>query len=328
MLKQMLSNQAVSLAVVLSLGAGVGIAWGDDGPAHSPVHGMFRVEIETDTDQIVTTSTVDFKDQTTVNAAGQMILMHNIGDLSGNEPILGGIAEREDSPGFPIATPQSKVFVTDDPGFISGVFNNDPERDVFPNHHLLQTSYFNALQYFAPGGDAWTAPVGGEEFEVFDLNNEDETLEDGGPEEDLKVILDATTSGKQGTINIAIRGPGFSVIHSHLGYKLRVPDDDEDPTNNPFSPAVGAYMIEMRLSALEEVGSGDSVTFQESIYQDSDSIFLIFNNQLNDTEFAAAVAAAEALPEPSTAVLVTAVCAGVLFMRRRHHTFVTESKAS
>ena len=196
-----------------------------------------------------------------------------------------------------------------------------------PNNHLLQASYFNSLQYFASGATAWTAPVSGEELEVFDLNNEDETLEDGGPMEDLKVVLDATGSGKQGTINIAIRGAGFSVIHSHLGYTLRVPDGDDDLANNPVAPAVGAYMIEMRLSALEEIGSGDMTAFQESDYQDSDSIFLIFNNQLDDTDFAAAVSAAEALPEPSTAVLVTAVCAGVLFVRRRRM-FVSDSQAT
>ena len=51
---------------------------------------------------------------------------------------------------------------------------------------------------------------------------------------------------------------------------------------------------------------------------DSNPIFVLFNNRLNRADYAAAVSAAEALPEPSTAVVVL-VGAGVALLggRRR-----------
>ena len=121
------------------------------------------------------------------------------------------------------------------------------------------------------------------------------------------MVLTENTSGLRGAINIGVAPGVGEEVHGHLGYALALNDNSAPPT-------VGAYMLELTLSALDvsDVQTGPQLA-------DSDPIFVIFNNQLSTEGSAVAVGAAEALPEPSTAMIVTAMGVGLIALRKRSH---------
>ncbi len=314
-------------------------ARGDD-PLWGPPHGMFFVDVVDD--KIVSQfGAVDFKppqepDDPQVfffNDAGNTILAHNLGgqiinpDPDPPTPILGGIAERtlidpslslSNQPlpkgQMPAATAESTVLMADDPGFMSDA-TPFPGNVLFPSGYRLTASFHGSLMFFDPDIMAWTQPTG-EKLSVIDHTGKDETVTDGNGENPTvdPLVLDATTSGLVGTVNLGISPPGSS-IHSHLVYELRREDG--------AAPARGAYMIELTLSA-EQV-----FVFEEGvgpILEDSDPLFILFNNRLDQDpvigdigEFADAIEQAKSatVPEPTTAMIVAAVGTGLLGLRRR-----------
>ncbi len=300
----------------LSIAAGV-MAWSGsaalaDPPLFAPPHGLMVVEIDENNQLFSNSATGEFDSSMIhVNAAGQTILAHNKGGfLTGPVRIFpGGIAERDgDSPTDP-ATTSSKKLLADDPGIFA-------DGGVFPApDYVVSMNFHNALRFF--DGVAWTQPVNGEELRIFDLTNNDDT---NGPPADLELVMTGETSGLLGTVNIGRTGTAVAPInvtgiHGHLGYELSRPDDGV--------PAVGAYMIELTISATEDPSAGSPVL------GDSDPIFVVFNNQLNTADYGQAVSAAQALPEPSTAVIVTAIgVGGLLGFRRRQSGVKQRSKGA
>ncbi len=291
----------ILMLLVVQAGLSAPAVHAADNPRYSIPHGMLRVEVE-DSKIVVNSGEADLEDQVTFNAAGQSIMAHNVGNAEAQ--IMGGIAERDGStnPSNPIpATSTTALLLADDPGFAT-----EPS---LPGRYQLSANYFNALRFFPEGGGAWTQPVSGEELKVFDLNGANSS---NGPPADLVVNFTQDSKGRLGKINIGdtdliddiITGEETVVgIHGHVGYLLSRPLDGGIPTR-------GAYMIELTVSGQSLDGSGP-------VLQDSDPIFIVFNNQLDEIGFGAAVSAAEALPEPSTAVIVTAVGVGLIGLRRR-----------
>ncbi len=284
-------------APALLLGAAAHVS--ADPPLFQPPHGMLLVEID-DNDKLFSTEGVagfEGTDKFTTNAAGNTILMH---DLAGTG-ILGGIAERDGDSPLNAATATSTKLLADDPGFFIGGGGSPP-------NILISVNFHNTLRYFAPGASQWT-DASGEQLRIFDLTNFDNT---GAGDADLQVTLDSASSGEVGTINLDVTQPSAipglppAGIHAHVGYELSRPGDSG-------VPAPGAYMMELTLSGREFPDTGGPVL------TNSDPIFVVFNNQLDETQYKAAVTAAEALPEPTTAAIVTALgAAGLMGLRRRH----------
>ncbi len=298
-------THCLGLMAACFLPVGVAVAGPNgDSPRWTSVHGLLNVEVDENDKIFVDSGRAAFLNPArfTTNAAGQTILKHDRGgvDADTGDPILGGLAEIDGNNVPSVATASSTVLLGDDPGFITDATGLPPE-------HLLRVNFMNALRYFPAGGTDWIAPPNGEELLIFDLQPDA-----GFPAADTLLTLDGGTAGTVGTINIGATGevfldpvtnePTFAGIHGHLGYRLSRPDDG--------IPAPGAYMIEFTLSAQDLGGTG-------SVLQDSEPIVAAFDNQLSNAEFAAAITAAEALPEPSTAAIVTAVGLGLVGIRRR-----------
>ncbi len=276
-----------TMVSAVALGAGQQAQAGDD-PVVFPPHGMFRVQIDGNNKLFSNSGAAAFDETNnpglfTTNAAGHTVFGHNVGN---------SIAEQDGdlAIGNP-AGPTSTTLWTDDPGYTANA-------DIFPVNSVLSLNLHNSLRYFASGGTQWDTPLNGEQLRVFDLFGGDDT---GGAAADLSVTITGSTSGHLGTINIDNAEPAGGVImvtglHGMMGYELTRADSG--------IPAQGAYMIELTLSATEGL-------------MDSDPIFVVFNNQLGASDFSAAVAAAQTLPEPSTALLVVAVGAGLIGLKRR-----------
>lgn len=313
-----------------------------DGPSFGPPHGMLKVEV-IDNKIVGNSGQLSFEDRVTFDADGHSILYHAEGEgqkTNEEETLLGGIADRTVKAINPTtgawidigaATPSSTVIFADDPGFISsgGPF------DSFPAEYLLRATFSGALRYFTEDSVAWTRPVSGEQLRVFDMTLRDDPFEDdkietGGtgrvPAGFLEAIYDAGSDDLDRPINLQIR-PDSSQIHAHLGYELSIPDGDDDPTNNPLAPAKAAYMIELRLSAINIGSAFDPPDSEDPVIEDSDPIFFIFNNQLStvlgdpsdpfSSDFGRAISAAMELPEPSTAVMMIGLSMMVMSRRRR-----------
>ncbi len=272
-----------------------------DDPAFEPPHGLIQVEVDTNNRLFVSGGVAGLTGKVSTNAAGQAVVRHNVSAFSTGTPfgqVLGGIAERDGSnPSGTLATSSSTALVADDPGYIV-------EAGGLPPDYLLSVSFFNAIRYHdGTSGGAWTEPVSDTQLRAVDLTGQDDTVAlTGGPAGDLETVYTTSSSGLLGTTNLDVSS-GNGSIHAHLGYVLN--------RTGGGIPEVGAYMIEVGLSA-QEVGGNSG-----SVFQDSDSIFIVFNNQLNSTDFASATNAAIALPEPTTAMMVTAAGAAVLTLRRR-----------
>ena len=298
-MKQYLS--VLMLPVVLA-GVNTKGVYAADNPRYSIPHGMLRVEVDENNAIVVNSGEADLEDQVTFNAAGQTIMAHNVGNTEAG--ILGGIAERDGStnPNNPDpATAATTLVLADDPGFAT-----EPS---FPGKYQLSANYRNALRFFPEGGTTWIEPARGEELKVFDLNGANSSK---GPAADLVVNFTKDSTGLLGKINVGdtdliddiITGEETVVgIHGHVGYLLSRPLDGGIPTR-------GAYMIELTLSGQSLDGTGP-------ILRNSDPIFIVFNDRLDVAGFIAAVSAAEAIPEPSTAALVAAIGVGVISLRRR-----------
>ena len=294
-----------------------------DGPLYDTPHGMLFVEADHQSGKLLANrGSVDLDGKATTNALGQTILFHGLNPFNENGPrILGGIADRDGANRSQNATTSSPTVFTDIPGFITSTNQN---QNFVPAAHLMQVSFHNSLHYFDPNTGAWTDPVGNEQIRVYDLTEEDDT--DGpaqfGPGEPLELIIDSSTSGFQGKFNLEetkAAGDAVSAAHAHLGFELSVTDGTpSDPSDNTVVPTPGAYMIELTMSALERTGINPD-TFEQSAFADSDSIFFLFDYRMDETSltFDDAVAAAEQLPEPSTAAIVAVIGLGVVGLRRR-----------
>lgn len=294
-MKRYIQAMAFSIA---SIGI-AGLAQADPFQWSAP-HGMLRVEVDNNNKIFSNTGLFGFENQVSTNAVGQTVLAHNVRQFDSDLGLtpLGGIADRGALPDANniagiAATANSTLLVTDDPGFLS---------ESLPEDQLMRVNFHNSLRFF--NGTSWTSPQNGEELTVFDLSGSDET---GGPGANLQVVLTGSGSDLQGTINIGVSPGGGEEIHGHLGYAL----ERGDGSNLP--PTVGAYMMELTLSALDVSVGGTGLQLQ-----DSDPIFVIFNNQLDGSGFDAAVAGAQALPEPSTIMMVV-IGAGLIGLRKRGH---------
>ncbi len=277
-----------------------------DNPVIFPPHGMFRVEIDANNKLFSNSGAAAFDEVNnpglfTTNASGHTILGHSVGrsiaEQDGNKAI--------GNPG----DENSTIVWTDDPGFTAGA-------DLFPVNNVLSANFHNSVRYFEDGGTQWTAPPNQERIRVFDLFGGDDT---GGTPADLQLTITENTSGLVGTVNIDTAEPSGGVItvtglHGMLGYELSRQDG--------LTPAKGAYMIELTLSSNEVPAAGGIEIL------DSDPIFVVFNNRLDTVDpdgpegpmlspFHQAVAAAQALPEPSTAVMIAAMGAAWMGLRRR-----------
>ena len=267
-----------------------------DAPQFQPPHGMLRVELDDNDKLFADSGAAMFDDPSffTTNVLGQTILRHNLG----GDNVIGGIAEVDgDSFNDPEAdevpaTPASTRLLTDEPGFLIG-------GEGFPADIRVSVNLHNNLQYFAPGGTHWTDPPNGERILVKDLIGGDNTVADTDPPEliqDLEVLITEDTFGALGTISLDIsqppQFPGFPppLVHAHVGYELSRPDADTGGI-----PAMGAYMIELTLSGKEFPGPGGLEL------EDSQPIFVVFNNQLDEAGYNAAVTAAEAISQPGDA---------------------------
>lgn len=277
-----------------------------DGPQFQPPHGMLVVEFDEDNKLFSNSGAAGFAynptdpasvNRITVNTTGNTILKHDLG----GEGILGGIAERDGELFTQAATADSTVLWADDPGFAVG-------GGVFPPNTLISVNFHNSLQYYDPAVDAWMAPPGDEQIRVFQWIPGDQT---GANDADLEVILDTNGVGRVGRVNLDVTkspptpGSAMPGFHAHVGYELSRPGDGG-------VPAFGAYMMEISLSARQFPDMGGPS------YTDSDSIFVVFNNQLDPTDFESAVSAAEVLPEPTAAMMVlTLGSLGLVGLRRR-----------
>ena len=308
--------------------AGIALA---DGPLYLTPHGMLLVEADQQSGKLFANrGAVDFDGRTTTNALGQTILFHGLNPINDNGTrILGGIADRDGGNIGQNATTTSPTVFTDVPGFVT---NTSLDQDFVPADHLIQVSFHNSLQYFDPDIGAWTDPVANEQIRVYDLTEEDNT--DGpaqfGPGEPLEVILNGSSSGFLGKINLEETDSGAQgtviAAHAHVGFELSITDSTpSDPTDNTGVPTPGAYMIELTMSALERTGTNPDV-FEQSAFADSDSIFFLFDYRMDETSlsFNDAIAAAEQLPEPSTAAIVAVVGLGLVGLRRRGRAFRAE----
>ena len=261
-------------------------AWAGDAPLFRPPHGMFNVELDENNKLFSNRGAAAFSDPSlfTTNALGQIIFTHSVAN---------SIAERDGDDPLNPGTATSTKLLTDDPGFRA-------DADTLPLDYVLSVSYLHSLQYFAPGGSEWTLPSNMEQIRVFDLSDDDDT---GGVPADLELTLTGSTAGVVGTINIDNTEPAASPVtvsglHGMMGYELSRTD--------ALVPAVGAYMIELQLS-MHKVPN----TMGDVEIQDSDSIFVVFNNQMDSSDFASAVSAAETLPEPTSLGLVVASGTGM-----------------
>ncbi len=274
------------------------VAMADD-PAFSPPHGLIQVEVNAANKLVITNGVGDLTGKLSTNAVGQTIVRHNVGGFSTGTPfgtVLGGIAERDgNAPSSTLASSTSTKLLADDPGYIA-------EASGLPANYLLSANFYNALRYHdGTSGGTWTQPVSDTQLNALDLTGADDTVATtGGPAGDLETIYTATSSGLLGTTNLDVSGANGS-LHAHLGYMLS--------RTGGGIPEVGAYMIEVGLSAREVGGAGAVL--------DSDPIFIVFNNQLSTSQYNNAAFAAIALPEPTTAVMVTAVGAALVGLRRR-----------
>ena len=297
-MKRRLLMSTVFLAVFTVTDAGV---WADIPEFVPEPHGMLSVRID-ENDKIFSNSgAANFSlaetgiDRFTANERGQTILWHDLGaEFGDGTVILGGLAERDGESVFnqDPATRDTTLLRADDPGYFIGA-------GAFPERIRLSLNLHNSLRYFGPGATHWTAPPNGETLRVYDLTNKDNTVADNEPDElrqDLEVFITGESLGKLGTISLATTGrapfPGQPApgIHAHVGYELSQPDEQR--------PAFGAYMIELTLSGREYPGP------EGVVLEDSDPIFVVFDNQSNEHSedlFEDAVAAAEALPMPGDA---------------------------
>ena len=302
---------SIFVALVLLLNVANAIAEGDGPLAGSP-HGMFAVWVDENQKLFSRDGSGDFDDKDdpldrsffTKNLSGHTILMHSlVGDTG-----LGGIVERNGwADKFTPATESTTHLLTDDPGFFI-------EANVFPGvDYLFSVNFHNALRYFAPGATQWSDPLNHEELVIRDINETDGSGQEGS----LVVTVTEDTSDLVGTINISETPGGvFGVgsIHGHLAYELSRPDGQRPPD--------GAYMLELTLSGRDISGA------DRPPLVDSDPIFVIFNNRLStdlddpmdprSSAFGRAAAAAEALPEPTTGILLVTLGGGWIVFTRRN----------
>lgn len=310
-----------------------------DNPLWGPPHGMFFVDVLDD--KIVSQfGAVDFgppqsPDDPQVfffNDVGNTILAHNLGGQIINlppdppTPVLGGIAERAlvdptqpitnqpvSKSQLPPAVTASTVLLADDPGFLSDA-TPFPGNEIFPGGYRLTASFHGQLMWFDPDAMAWTHPAN-EQLSVVDHTGKDETVIDEHGQNPVNdpIVIDGTQTGLRGAWNVGVSPPGGS-IHSHPVYELRRQDGS--------APARGAYLIKLILSA-EQIDFEDGVG---PILEDSDPLFILFNNRLDQDpligdigEFAAAINQAKSatVPEPATAMIVVAAGTGLLGLRRR-----------
>ena len=294
-----LSQSIGALGLCLALTATAGA----DGPVFDPPHGLLVVDVDDANQLFSNTATGEFdNNMITTNALGQTILTHDKRgiEFSGGGVTIypGGIAERDgDAPTTP-ASPASTILLADDPGFFVAA-------NTFPAEYVLSVTFADTLRHY--DGSNWSPVPNGEQFRVFDLEPGNTG---GAPVFDLDFIIDGSgASGGAITIGKAAGDPNsgnVSSIHGHVGYELSRPDGQV--------PAFGAYMVELQLSSFEHPAAGGEDLI------DSEPIFVIFENQseeISDTYFADAVSAAESLPEPTSAILLTAAGLGLLGVRAR-----------
>lgn len=316
----------LSATTVLALTAGQALAT-SDGPFFTPPHGLLQPILNPDNKIVVLSGAGVFAQlgALPMNQLGQTILPHDFTgsffDFSQSKFLFtaGGIAERlagADSTTAPFAlapgsgdtAATAELLQTDDPGFLAS---------AFPDGTLLKATFIGPLRIFDDNTMTFTAPTGGERLRISDFNGIDIDFTGTSPETNV-AILDATGFGPQGTINVGVSGflndgtpdPGGS-IHAHIRYELDRAGGGI-PEHNP-------YLIELRLSAEQVMGVGGGGLSSTSTTEilDSDSIFILFDNQSDPGVFDSAVAAAVAMPEPSTAMIVVGAGLGILGIRKR-----------
>ena len=282
------------IVAIGALGFFAGAAWAE-GPQFMPPHGMFKVEVDPNTNKIFSNKGVGIFSTGAIffNQDGHTILAQNHRVPISDPPELNiGIREDDGTGVSPTAVrpaANSALVRTDDPGFRS--FIDEPTS--FPDGYTLSVNLHNSLRFW--NGAGWGTPLNGEQLEVADPNDLDDF---NNPV--ARVTYTESTSGEIGTIPLQeTELPNFP-IHNHLFYALSRADNG--------MPNMGAYMIELNLEAQQTFGSGGPVL------QDSDPLFIIFNNGLDAGGFSAAVSGA--VPEPSTAAIVTAIGLGVIALRR------------
>ncbi len=316
----------LAATTVLALTAGPAAAT-SDGPFFAPPHGLLQPILNSDNKIVVLQGAGIFAGlgALPMNQAGQTILPH---DFAGTVPGIidghafpktaGGIAERLagfDSASAPFAfgpdsldtAGDAEFLQADDPGFLMG---------ALPDGFLLKATFIGPLRIFDDATMAFTAPTGGERLRISDFDGIDIATNFSGASPASNVaILDATSVGDQGTINVGVSGflndgtadPG-GVIHAHIRYELDRAGGGI-PEHNP-------YLIELRLSAEAVMSAGDGSDGSATSILDSDSIFILFDNQSAAGVFDDALAVAVAMPEPATALIVAGSGLWLLGFRR------------
>lgn len=296
---------------------GLGSVASADDPFWGTVHGMLNVNVDENSKLFGNTGRAMFADPGHIlfNAAGNTIIRHdehraeNLGGTVATQ-LVGGIAEREgpfDSPPHGLPTLTSTVVAADDPGFFVGA-------NMFPVNYALGINFVEPLRYFDGNTGTWIAPTAGsadgEKMTAWDLNTNLGPV----PSSIVTITGDAVSGNVSGNqivpgITAPVTG-GVSGIHGHLGYQLERGDGQP--------PEFGAYMLEVTLSMYEWVGGAAT----GNAFTDSDPIFVVFDNRSDQITsdpnyFESAVTAAQALPEPTTGMVLVVLGAGLLAARSR-----------
>lgn len=186
------------------------------------------------------------------------------------------------------AEPIPGSFTTDDPGFEGDINPND-----FVGIRIIDASTVGGagyLNYFDPNDPTAGITASG----VLEVR----TLIDDSIVSEVPLVLDgATATGDNPQTAVIADGDGEG--HGHVDFDI---DDDA---------AFGAYGLLAQL----EITAADGSYFLES-----EQFFIVFNHQLDDAVFeneaVPAFLGITAVPEPTSALLVSGVL-GSLFLRRR-----------
>jgi hypothetical protein len=173
----------------------------------------------------------------------------------------------------------------------STIFPGAETHDPVFTPSVTQVSYepLSRLWYWSPASGGFGDPPNGEIVEMAQGSTDRFELTATG----INVVADLGDDG----VAFVGTADGSGGFHGHLNFSLFVPGLGADP-------AIGAYLTSMRV-VTSDLGQ-------------TDPVWLLWNQGLDGSDFAAAIGAAEAfVPEPATLVIVSVASACLMRRRRR-----------